>query len=85
MRRLAALLVAPLLATGLVAPGAGAAPERASGPSWKGQPTLIGGTSRYDRGEWIHTDFVYDDHGADTGTWGQPNVVGLAPTAGDAR
>jgi predicted esterase len=53
---------------------------------WRGQPTLISGTWRLDRGEWIYTDFVYDDYGADTGpAWGQPNVVSLAPTAGDAR
>jgi pimeloyl-ACP methyl ester carboxylesterase len=55
-------------------------------PSWRGEPTLISGTSRLDRGEWIYTDFVYDDYGADTGpAWGQPNVVSLASTAGDAR
>jgi len=55
-------------------------------PSWTGQPTLISGTSRLDGGEWIYTDFVYDDYGADTGAaWGQPNVVSLAPTVGDAR
>ncbi len=38
-----------------------------------------------DHGEWIYTDFVYDDYGADTGAWGQPNVVSLAGTVGDAR
>lgn len=53
--------------------------------SWTGQATLVAGTSRYDAGEWIHTDFVYDDYGADTTPSGQPNVVSLAPTAGDFR
>lgn len=53
--------------------------------SWAGQPTLISGTSRYDAGEWIYTDFVYDDYGADTIPSGQANVVSLAPTAGDFR
>lgn len=53
--------------------------------SWTGEPTLIAGTSRYDSGEWIYTDFVYDDYGADTIPGGQPNVVSLAPTAGDFR
>ena len=61
------------------------APVRAATP-WSGQPTLISGTSRLDSGEWIYTDFVYDDYGADTGpAWGQPNVVSLASTVGDAR
>ncbi|HVM41834.1 MAG TPA: prolyl oligopeptidase family serine peptidase, partial [Acidimicrobiia bacterium] len=40
---------------------------------------------RYDAGEWIYTDFVYDDYGADTTPGGQPNVVSLAPTSGDFR
>jgi pimeloyl-ACP methyl ester carboxylesterase len=62
-----------------------AAPATADSP-WRGEPTLISGTSRLDHGEWIHTDFVYDDYGADTGpAWGQPNVVSLASTVGDAR
>jgi predicted esterase len=61
------------------------APARADAP-WSGRPTLISGTSRLDAGEWIYTDFVYDDYGADTGpAWGQPNVVSLASTVGDAR
>ena len=70
----------------LALPGVALAPAEAGpGKPWKGEPSSIGGTARYDRGEWIYTDFVYDDYGADTGTWGQPNVVGLAPTSGDAR
>jgi pimeloyl-ACP methyl ester carboxylesterase len=61
------------------------APASADTP-WRGRPTLISGTSRLDHGEWIYTDFVYDDYGADTGpAWGQPNVVSLASTVGDAR
>ncbi|HVM51943.1 MAG TPA: hypothetical protein VM262_01985 [Acidimicrobiales bacterium] len=81
MRRLSVILAALVGASSLLAP-----PARAGGPqAWKGVPTLIGGTARYDKGEWIHTDFVYDDYGADTGSWGQPNVVSLAGTSGDAR
>lgn len=60
------------------------APADARTP-WRGRPTLISGTSRLDRGVWIYTDFVYDDYGADTGSSGQPNVVSLAPSAGDFR
>jgi len=76
-------LYATLLVVLLLSP----APAQAQPDSaWTGAATLIGGTARYDRGEWIHTDYVYDDYGADTGpAWGQPNVVSLASTAGDAR
>lgn len=64
----------------------GVLPAGADGPApWTGKPTLIGGTSRYDAGEWIYTDFVYDDYGADTIPGGQPNVVTLASTSGDFR
>lgn len=79
MRRVLFLLVV------LLAGSLPVAPARADS-SWSGQPTLISGTSRLDAGEWIYTDFVYDDYGADTGpAWGQPNVVSLASTIGDAR
>lgn len=50
---------------------------------WQGEPTNLGGTDRYDDGEWIYQDFVYDDYGADTGGGSQP--ISLAHTAGDFR
>src|SRR3954471_13889530 len=31
---------------------------------WRGTPSLISGTSRYSRGEFIYSDFVHDDAGA---------------------
>lgn len=34
---------------------------------WVGVPTMLGGTSRYDRGELVHTDYLFDDWGADDG------------------
>lgn len=34
---------------------------------WVGEPTMLGGTSRYDRGELVHTDYLFDDFGADDG------------------
>lgn len=80
MRRFPALAAAVAVSATLVA----SIPARAS-TGWAGSPTLVSGTSRIDSGEWIHTDFVYDDYGADTGDWGQPQVVSLAPTSGDAR
>lgn len=57
--------------------------ELAPDEGWEGEPTHLGGTDRYDGGEWIHQDFVYDDYGADTGGGSQP--IGLAHTAGDFR
>ena len=83
MKSLAGAVVALLLAVPVVAGGSAGA---SSPQDWTGEPTRVGGTARYDRGEWIHTDFVYDDYGADTGpAWGQPNIASLAATAGDAR
>ena len=83
--RLRAALVSALVVTSGTAlvPGASAAPDRPQ--PWSGRAPLVAGTSRYDRGEWIYNDFVFDDYGADTGSWGQPNVVSLAGTSGDAR
>ncbi len=34
---------------------------------WTGAPTMLAGTSRYDRGELVHTDYLFDDFGADDG------------------
>lgn len=76
-----ALIAAALAATALPS----LRPAEAADVPWTGTPTYLGGTSRYDAGEWIYTDFVFDDYGADTGAWGQPNVVSLASTTGDAR
>lgn len=52
---------------------------------WTGASTMLGGTARYDSGEWIHQDFVYDDYGADTQSRGAEQIVSLAPTSGDFR
>jgi len=76
-----ALITAALAATALPA----LLPAQASDVPWTGTPTNLSGTSRYDQGEWVYTDFVFDDYGADTGACGQPNVVSLAPATGDTR
>lgn len=60
-------------------------PATATDEPWTGRPTLLGGTGRYDAGEWVYNDFVFDDYGADTWAGGQPNLVALAPTTGDMR
>lgn len=84
----ASLAVASLL---LTTTWAAATANALNGPSstappsegWTGEPTQLGGTARYDGGEWIYQDFVYDDYGADTGEGSQP--ASLAHTAGDFR
>ncbi len=34
---------------------------------WLGRPTRVGGTTRYDAGELLYSDFLFDAHGADDG------------------
>lgn len=85
MRRSAAVVAALVAATGLVTVPAIAADDESEHSEWTAEPTLVGGTSRYDHGEWVYNDFVFDDYGADTGSWGQPNYVSLAGTSGDGR
>src|SRR3954449_7737508 len=45
---------------------AGACPQAADGDDcdWRGTPTYISGTSVYSRGEFVYSDFVHDDAGA---------------------
>ncbi len=74
------LLVCVLIAVAALPVQAHAAAE-----PWSGMSNRISGTFGYDQGEWIYTDFVYDDYGADTVPAGQSNVVSLASTTGDFR
>lgn len=84
-------IVALGLVAGLVAvPGAAQASvpgdvAQASASVWDGASTMVGGTARYDSGEWIHQDFVHDDYGADTQPIGANQTVTLAATSGDFR
>lgn len=57
----------------------------ATDEAWTGQSAMLAGVGRYDGGEWVYNDYVFDDYGADTWAGGQPNVVALAPTTGDMR
>lgn len=86
-RRWTALLVTVAVGAGLliVGPTVHAGPGAPVG-TWSGEPTGIAGTGRYDGGEWVYTDYVFDDYGADTTPAQiQPQVVSLAATAGDFR
>lgn len=69
----------------LVAVLCGGMTMSAGAEPWVGDSTMLGGTSRYDGGEWIYQDFVYDDYGADTAPVSSFQVVLLAPTRGDFR
>ena len=40
------------------------APQLQNLPPWKAEPILISGASAYRDGEYLHQDFLYDDHGA---------------------
>src|SRR5919202_1772988 len=54
---------------------------------WVGKPTMIAGHTDTSRGEYIYTDWLYDDYGPDLD--GAPNQPAfraqLAPTRGDYR
>jgi hypothetical protein len=88
MRRIAAggvVLVA--LATAPAALGAPGPAHRADGrlSDWIGTPTNIAGRTTTSFGEYIYTDWVYDDHGPDLdGVPSQPAFrAQLAPVRGD--
>lgn len=43
------------------------APQLENTGAWQAQPILISGASAYRRGEFLYQDFLYDDHGANSG------------------
>src|SRR3954462_6745916 len=43
------------------------APQLTNGPGWRAPPILISGASAYRDGEYVYQDFLYDDHGANSG------------------
>src|SRR3954471_1387541 len=43
------------------------APQLTNGAGWSAAPILISGASAYRRGEFVYQDFLYDDHGANSG------------------
>jgi hypothetical protein len=48
---------------------------------WKAQPILVSGASAYRDGEFLYQDYLYDDHGADTGSNPEPSYVGFGSRA----
>lgn len=41
-----------------------AAPQLENTGTWTAQPVLVSGAEKYDRGEFLYQDFLFDDHGA---------------------
>jgi predicted esterase len=81
-------IVACLLAVCVpAAPALGAKKHRVDGKlgDWRGKPTQIAGKTTTSRGEYIYTDWLYDDHGPNLdGIPGQPQYrAALMPLQGD--
>jgi predicted esterase len=95
--RAAGVIVVATFALAVGAPAANAARGRAHPApryhadgqlgEWRGTPTDLGGRTQLSRGELIHTDYLYDDYGADLNR--APDMptfrAALAPTTGDYR
>src|SRR3954447_18700171 len=68
------------------APREAACPRRhhayADDCDWTGTPSLVSGTSRYSRGEFIHSDFVHDDAGANVDGFTSNNPHPPQPASG---
>ena len=76
-----ALLLASVLAT-IAAPSAVAGPAKPNGPCAR-PASWIAGTTNLCRGKVVYNDYVFDDHGADTGEPLTNRIGNLSPTAGD--
>ena len=51
---------------------------------FRAKPLLVSGTDAYRSGEYLYQDYLYDDHGADTGAnVSPPGVAGFSPASGD--
>src|SRR3954453_20148480 len=61
------------------------APQLTNGAGWRASPILISGASAYRSGEFVYQDFLYDDHGANSGKRDQNDPRGAAAgVAGDS-
>src|SRR3954469_15769531 len=54
------------------------APQLTNGPGWKAAPILISGATAYRDGEFLYQDYLYDDHGANSGQRDQNDPRGQA-------
>jgi hypothetical protein len=61
-------------------------PELQVRAPFSARPLLVSGTDAYRRGEYLYQDYLFDDHGADTGVNSTPpGVAGFSPSNGDLR
>jgi dienelactone hydrolase len=51
---------------------------------FRARPLLVSGTDAYRRGEYVHQDYLFDDHGGETGAASSPpGTAGFSPPSGD--
>src|SRR3954454_13388672 len=51
---------------------------------FRARPLLVSGTDAYRGGEYLYQDYLFDDHGADTGaSVSLPGVAGFSSASGD--
>jgi hypothetical protein len=53
-------------------------PQLTNGPGWQAAPILISGATAYRSGEFLYQDYLYDDHGANSGQRDQNDPRGQA-------
>jgi hypothetical protein len=59
-------------------------PQLENRAPFRARPLLVSGTDAYRRGEYLYQDYLFDDHGADTGaSVSPPGVAGFSPASGD--
>ena len=59
-------------------------PELENRAPFRAGPLLVSGTDAYRRGEYLYQDYLFDDHGAETGAvTSPPGTAGFSPAAGD--
>ena len=60
------------------------APQLEVRAPFRARPLLVSGTDAYRRGEYLYQDYLFDDHGADTGAASsRPGVDAFSPASGD--
>jgi dienelactone hydrolase len=60
-------------------------PQLENHAPFRAKPLLVSGTDAYRDGEYLYQDYLFDDHGADTGAGILPPGAGdFSPTSGDA-
>jgi dienelactone hydrolase len=59
-------------------------PQLENRPPFRARPLLVSGTDAYRGGEYLYQDYLFDDHGADTGAnVSLPGVADFSPASGD--